>query len=169
MTAPRRRTIGDILLAHGFVSEEPLAEAIAEQERTAQPLGQILVAQGVITRLELASALAEQWSDPSASITSLRPAPAPAGSAARSRTTKPSTPPGCRMPSPTSHAGCRRTSPLEGIDERVTELAQRIEATLARTQHIEATVATLADSLEGVTGGVEEASARCRPARPNSR
>ena len=154
-TATKRR-IGDILLAHGFVSEEALADAAAEQERTSQPLGQILVQHGAITRLELASALAEQWSDPSASI-SLLPLPAPG-----------------RPPNPQPHDDAQyaarlqgavadlarrvhSSQPLEEIDERVTDLSQQIEATLARTQRIEAAVATLAESLEGVTGGVEDA------------
>ncbi len=154
--AAAKRGIGDILLAHGFVSEKTLADAAAEQARTAQPLGQILVQRGAITRLELASALAEQWSDPSTSI-SLLPLPAPG-----------------RAPTPQPHDDAQyaarlqdavadlarrvqSSQPLEGIEERVTDLSLRIEATLARTQHIEAVVATLAESLEGVTGGVEEA------------
>ena len=156
-TAAKRR-IGDILLAHGFVTEEQIAEATAEQERTQQPLGQILVGQGSITRLELASALAEQWSDPAASIPSTpRTAPAPALAP---------------VPSPQDEAQyaarlqeavadlarkVQSNKPLDGIDERVEELSRRIESTLARTQHIEAAVATLAESLEGVTTGVEEA------------
>ena len=151
-----RRTIGDILLAHGFVSEESLAEAVAEQERSAQPLGQILVARGVITRLELASALAEQWSDPSASITSLSrstPVGAPAGQPHDDAQYA------ARLQDAVADLARRvqANQPLEGIDERIAELSQRIEATLARTQRIEATVATLAESLEGVTEGVEEA------------
>ena len=151
-----RRTIGDILLAHGFVSEEALAEATALQERSAEPLGQILVQAGAITRLELASALAEQWSDPSASITPLP----------RSQPAAPT------RPQPNDDAGyaarlqdavadlARRVhsnEPLERVEERVTELAQQIESTLARAQRIETTVAALAESFEGVTDGVEGA------------
>ncbi len=71
-----RPTIADILVAHGFVSEDDLAGALETSDRTGQPLGQVLVAAGTITRLELASALAEQWSDPDSSIT-LLPRPAP--------------------------------------------------------------------------------------------
>lgn len=153
-----RRRIGDILLAHGFASETELAEAGAEQERTGQPLGQILVQHGVITRLELASALAEQWSDQSVGA-SLLPVPKSA-------------------PRPVPHHDddnqyaarlqdavadlARRvhaTQPSDAPDARVTDLAERIEATVARTQRIEATLAALADNLEGVTGGVEEAFA----------
>lgn len=57
------RTIGDILLARGFVTREKLDEALDRQRSSGKPLGQILVEEGAISRLELASALAEQWSD----------------------------------------------------------------------------------------------------------
>ena len=50
------RQIGEILLELGFASEQDIARATAEHERTGQPLGQILVDLGSITRLELASA-----------------------------------------------------------------------------------------------------------------
>jgi hypothetical protein len=64
--APRpspQRTIGEILLANGYVDQEHLDRAIERQQETGLPLGQILVEAGAITRLELASALAVQWSD----------------------------------------------------------------------------------------------------------
>ncbi len=61
--ATDRQTVGDILLARGYISEEQLEQAIASQQRSGKPLGQVLVEAGAITRLELASALAEQWSD----------------------------------------------------------------------------------------------------------
>ncbi len=57
------RTIGDILLARGFVTREKLDDALERQRNSGKPLGQILVEEGAISRLELASALAEQWSD----------------------------------------------------------------------------------------------------------
>ena len=63
-----RRTIGEILLEHGFVTKEQVDEATAVQAESGRPLGQILVEAGTITRLELASALAEQWSDSGAPI-----------------------------------------------------------------------------------------------------
>jgi len=150
------RRIGDILLQLGFASEGDLAKATAEQEKTGQPLGQILVDHGAITRLELASALAEQWSDQSASI-KLLPAPPPAP--------RPAPQPhdedqyAARLHDAVAELAQRvgANQPSEGFDERVTDLAERVEATVARAQRIEATLATLADSLEGVTGGVEEA------------
>jgi DNA repair exonuclease SbcCD ATPase subunit len=64
--APRpspQRTIGEILLANGYVDQEHLDRALERQQETGLPLGQILVEAGAITRLELASALAVQWSD----------------------------------------------------------------------------------------------------------
>ncbi len=62
-SATDRRTVGDILLARGYVTQAQLDHAIASQQRSGKPLGQVLVEAGAITRLELASALAEQWSD----------------------------------------------------------------------------------------------------------
>ena len=58
-----RGTVGDILLARGYITEEQLTHAAGAQQQTGKPLGQVLVEAGAITRLELASALAEQWSD----------------------------------------------------------------------------------------------------------
>jgi hypothetical protein len=57
------RPLGEILLEHGFVTQEQLDHAVDAQERTGKPLGQVLVEAGSLTRLELASALAEQWSN----------------------------------------------------------------------------------------------------------
>jgi hypothetical protein len=67
-TSVGRRTIGEILLAHGHVTKEQVDEATAIHLESDRPLGQILVETGAITRLELASALAEQWSDSGAPI-----------------------------------------------------------------------------------------------------
>jgi predicted secreted Zn-dependent protease len=152
-----KRRIGDILLELGFVAEEALAAAAQEQERTGQPLGQILVEHGAITRLELASALAEQWSDQ----VSITPLPLP------------SMPPRVVPPQPvhldddqyaarlqeavadlTQRVRLPDENPLDG---RLVDLAERVESTVARTQRLEATVATLVESLEGMTTGVEDA------------
>jgi hypothetical protein len=67
-TSLGRRTIGEILLEHGFVTKEQVDEATAAQAESGRPLGQILVEIGTITRLELSGALAEQWSDSGAPI-----------------------------------------------------------------------------------------------------
>ena len=58
--AGQARRIGDILLELGFASEEALAKATIEQEKTGQPLGQILVDLGLITDRDLVELLAEQ-------------------------------------------------------------------------------------------------------------
>ena len=156
--AEKARRIGEIVIELGFASEADLAKANIEQEKTGQPLGQVLVDLGLITRLELASALAEQWSDQSASI-KLLPIPPPA----------PRRPPeshdddqyAARLQDAVAElaqrVGAGAAAPSDELDVRVTDLAERIEATVARTQRIEATLATLAESFEGVTGGVEEA------------
>jgi len=156
--AEKARRIGEIVIELGFASEADLVKANIEQEKTGQPLGQVLVDLGLITRLELASALAEQWSDQSASI-KLLPIPPPA----------PRRPPeshdddqyAARLQDAVAElaqrVGAGAPPPSDELDVRVTDLAERIEATVARTQRIEATLATLAESFEGVTGGVEEA------------
>ena len=153
-----KRRIGDILLELGFVGEEALAKAAEEQEKSGQPLGQILVEHGAITRLELASALAEQWSDQ----VSISPLPAPTA------------PPRAVPQQPRHHDEDRYAARLQEavadltqrvrmpdtenpLDSRLVELAERVEATVARTQRLEATVATLVENLEGMTSGVEEA------------
>jgi len=152
------RGIGDILLELGFASQEDLASAALAQERTGQPLGQILVQNGAITRLELASALAEQWSDPAASI-SLMPIPTPGARVAPQPVDDAQY--AARLEGAVADLARRMqvSEPEDGFNERVTDLAERIEATVAWTQRIEVTVATLAQGLEGVTGGVEEAFA----------
>src|SRR5262245_22226504 len=93
-TSLGRRSIGEILLEHGYVTKEQVDAAVAEQAQSGRPLGQILVESGTITRLELASALAEQWSDSGApiappvgltlsgSVPALEPLETPAASAA---------------------------------------------------------------------------------------
>ncbi|MFN0155483.1 MAG: hypothetical protein ACKVUT_14005 [Gaiella sp.] len=61
--APSGRSIGDILLGRGVITEEQLGKALARQQKSGKPLGQILVEDAAITRMDLASALAEQWGD----------------------------------------------------------------------------------------------------------
>jgi type IV pilus assembly protein PilB len=55
-------TLGEILLAKGFVTEDVLADAQFEQRAVHKPLGRILVERGVINETQLLSALAEQMS-----------------------------------------------------------------------------------------------------------
>ena len=153
-----KRRIGDILLELGFVSQEALAKAAEEQDRTGQPLGQILVEHGAITRLELASALAEQWSD-QVSITTLPLPTAPPRVVPRQAVQLDEDQYAARLQEAVADLTQRVRLPdaENPLDGRLVELAERVESTVARTQRLEATVATLVESLEGVTGGVEEA------------
>jgi hypothetical protein len=59
----RRRPIGQILLDKQAITEEHLAAALAEQERTGKRLGEILIESGQISWLAFARALAEQVLD----------------------------------------------------------------------------------------------------------
>jgi len=109
-----RRTVGDILLARGYISEAQLEHAIASQQASGKPLGQVLVEAGAITRLELASALAEQWSD---TATWLGP-PTTEGKARESR----------RKGSSDDHlaAEAREAGYTQQLQEAVVELARRV-------------------------------------------
>jgi hypothetical protein len=76
-TGSSPRPLAEILLEHGFVTQEQLDEAADVQDRTGKPLGQVLVEAGSLTRLELASALAEQWSNTETFLGPPRPEDAP--------------------------------------------------------------------------------------------
>ncbi|MGZ8687524.1 MAG: hypothetical protein ACXWZP_03770, partial [Gaiellaceae bacterium] len=176
-----RPTIADILVAHGFVTEEDLAGALEVSDRTGQPLGQVLVAAGTITRLELASALAEQWSDPDSSITLLpRPSPQPPGV----RVAATGAPSDLAAGDDAAYLGRlhdavadlarrvaaaepllaemeRRTSAtdVDALEARLAAQAGQLEAALGRVADIEGTLGATADQVEGLTEGVEQAFA----------
>ena len=57
------RRLGELLLAEGSITEDQLAAAIEEQERTGKRLGEILLARRSVSRLHLANAFAEQHAD----------------------------------------------------------------------------------------------------------
>jgi hypothetical protein len=59
----RRRPIGQILVEAQAITEEDLAAALAEQERSGRRLGEILIQQGRTSWLALARAMAEQVLD----------------------------------------------------------------------------------------------------------
>jgi hypothetical protein len=59
----RRRPIGQILIEKQAITEEDLAAALAEQERSGRRLGEILIEQGRTSWLALARAMAEQVLD----------------------------------------------------------------------------------------------------------
>src|SRR6266508_568236 len=59
----RRRPIGQILVEKEAITEEQLAAALEEQERSGRRLGEILIEQGRTSWLALARAIAEQVLD----------------------------------------------------------------------------------------------------------
>jgi pyruvate kinase len=52
--------IGSLLLSHGFMSQEQLAEAMATQEKTNQRLGEIAINLGYVTQYQLTAILEKQ-------------------------------------------------------------------------------------------------------------
>jgi hypothetical protein len=81
----RRRPIGQILIEKNEITEEDLAAALAEQERSGRRLGEILIESGRISWLALARAMAEQVLDidgkQSEPSTSVAEPPTPEGEA----------------------------------------------------------------------------------------
>jgi nucleoside-diphosphate-sugar epimerase len=56
----KRFRLGEMLVRRGLVSEQDVAQALAAQAASGQPLGQVLVGQGLISPAQLAAALREQ-------------------------------------------------------------------------------------------------------------
>ncbi|WP_369133766.1 glycosyltransferase [Modestobacter sp. I12A-02662] len=56
-----RERLGDVLLQHGLLTEQQLAEALDHQQRVGAPLGAIVLARGWVTRRQLYVALAQVW------------------------------------------------------------------------------------------------------------
>jgi hypothetical protein len=54
------RRLGAVLVEARLLSEDDLAEVLAEQGRSGELLGQLLVARGLVSRAAVANALAEQ-------------------------------------------------------------------------------------------------------------
>jgi hypothetical protein len=57
------RKLGELLIAEGAITEDQLAEAMAEQDGSGMRLGEILLARRTVSRLDLANAFAEQFAD----------------------------------------------------------------------------------------------------------
>jgi type IV pilus assembly protein PilB len=57
----KTETLGQILLQHGFVTQQQLDEALAIQTRTGERIGKILRDIGAVTEVELAKGMAAQW------------------------------------------------------------------------------------------------------------
>jgi cellulose synthase/poly-beta-1,6-N-acetylglucosamine synthase-like glycosyltransferase len=68
--------IGDLLVARGLATDEQVAEALAEQQRTGSRLGDVLVHSGVVTEPELVAILAEQFQLPLVDLVEYDPDPA---------------------------------------------------------------------------------------------
>ena len=165
--ATDRQTVGDILLARGYISEEQLEHAIGSQQQSGKPLGQVLVEAGAITRLELASALAEQWSD---TATWLGPPQGSKGGQTKKRTAAGSrrrsrrgTRGGLRATAP----GCSRRAArrVASFEPALTDLKLRVETAevggpeklLDRIEVVQDAVTALARRLDELTNGVERA------------
>ena len=67
--------VGAMLVARGLITEEQLAEALAEQERSGSRLGDVLVSGGVVEERELIGVLAEQFELPLVDLTDYEPEP----------------------------------------------------------------------------------------------
>jgi hypothetical protein len=57
---PSRPPLGQVLLRNGYVSDEEINRALAEQARSGKLIGEILVEQGAVTRPIVSRALDEQ-------------------------------------------------------------------------------------------------------------
>lgn len=55
-----RKRMGDIVMERGLATQAQIAQALAEQERTPQPLGQILVRNGILTEQDMLAVVADQ-------------------------------------------------------------------------------------------------------------
>src|SRR5579862_8767791 len=56
----RRKTVGELLVEHGHVSQQQIEAAIAYQKTSGKQLGEILVELGFLSESRLTDALAEQ-------------------------------------------------------------------------------------------------------------
>ncbi len=72
--APR---LGESLAARGLITEEQLAEAVEEQQRSGGRIGQVLVHQGALEERELQAVLAEPLGMPTVDLSAYDPAEAP--------------------------------------------------------------------------------------------
>ena len=72
--APMR--LGDLLVARGIATDEEIADALDEQERTGSRLGDVLVHSGVVSEPELVAILAEQFELPLVDLSEYEPDPA---------------------------------------------------------------------------------------------
>jgi hypothetical protein len=150
-TSLGRRSIGEILLEHGHVTQVQIDEAEALANDSGRPLGQVLVESGAITRLELASALAEQWSDTGAPI-------APPGSIAGSVSTL-DLPTPAPVPAPAAPAVPADQEELIARIEQIEDALERLGPAAggeSATAEIRAAVDDLSARLEAMEPVLEE-------------
>jgi hypothetical protein len=70
------RKLGELLVAHGEISNLQLSIALAAQQTSNRRLGEILVERGFTTEEQIASCLAHQYGYPLLDVTSVEPHPA---------------------------------------------------------------------------------------------
>ena len=63
-TPSPRRQLGQVLVRNGYVSDEDINRALAEQARSGKLIGEILVEHGAVSRPIVTRALEEQAGDP---------------------------------------------------------------------------------------------------------
>jgi len=73
--AAERRRVGELLAEHGATTQEAIAAALTEQERTGALLGDILLARGAVTEEELLDVLAEHFALPRIALADAEPEP----------------------------------------------------------------------------------------------
>lgn len=59
-----RKRLGELLLSEGLVSEDQIAEALRQQQRTGELLGEVLVKLGYVTASDIARTIATQFGMP---------------------------------------------------------------------------------------------------------
>jgi hypothetical protein len=153
------RSIGEILLEHGFVTQDQLDAAAALQARSDKPLGQILVETEAITRLELATALAEQWS----STADWTP---PARAAPVAVTSLPEDEPARALDGSREVAelGARLEARLEQLEAALQELGARTDRALLRVDDTGAETAGRLDDLAPALAELEQRTGAAAPA-----
>jgi len=72
-TSPTR--IGDLVVARGLATDEQIADALREQQRTGSRLGDVLVHSGVVSEPELVAILAEHYQLPLVDLSDTDPDP----------------------------------------------------------------------------------------------
>lgn len=71
--------LGEILVESGWVTDEQLADALAEQEASGRKIGQILLEQELVNEAQLHRALSKQFNTPFTDLSVIEPDPVVAG------------------------------------------------------------------------------------------